>query len=93
MFRKIVLSSVTIAALSFGSAAHAAEKPGYNAFGALTPFDTQVSVQSDSAQISKSRASALVECSGVVAGRSQSMWGVQQGALFRACMAERGQPE
>jgi len=92
MFRKIVFSA-TVAALTLASAAQAAERPGYRAFGALTPFDTQISVQSDAAQTSKARATALADCNRRVAGMSQAAWGVQQASVYRACMAEHGQPE
>jgi len=93
MFRRIVLSSVTVATLTLTSAAQSAERPGYRAFGALTPFDTQLSMQSDAAQMSKARATALADCNRRVAGMSQSAWGVQQTSVYRACMAERSQFE
>jgi hypothetical protein len=39
------------------------------------------------------RESALRECSGKAEGMKQYTWGVQQGYMFRSCMAEHGQVE
>jgi hypothetical protein len=39
------------------------------------------------------RESALRECSAKAEGMKQYTWGVQQGYMFRNCMAEHGQME
>ena len=39
------------------------------------------------------RESVMRECSGKAEGMKQYTWGVQQGYMFRNCMAERGQVE
>ena len=39
------------------------------------------------------RDSALRECSAKAEGMKQYTWGVQQGYMFRNCMAEHGQTE
>jgi len=39
------------------------------------------------------RETALRECSVKAEGMKQYTWGVQQGYMYRNCMAERGQPE
>jgi hypothetical protein len=71
----------------------AAERAGFNAYGALTPFDTKSSAQGDGGQVSKARAAALLECN-VLAGRlQQSSWGVRQSSVYRVCMAQHGEAE
>jgi len=39
------------------------------------------------------RETAIRECNAARAGFSQGGWGVRSDAIYRACMAERGQPE
>jgi len=47
-----------------------------------------------SAKTQKSdRETAIRECNAKRAGFSQGGWGVRSDAIYRACMAERGQPE
>jgi hypothetical protein len=93
MIRKIALFAATAIVLASASAAGAAERAGLNAYGALTPFDTKISAQSESGQISTARSAALLECN-VLAGRfQQSSWGVRQSSVYRVCMAQHGEAE
>lgn len=39
------------------------------------------------------RESIMRECNGKAEGMKQHTWGVQQGAMYRNCMAEHGQVE
>jgi|tagenome__1003787_1003787.scaffolds.fasta_scaffold20661161_2 hypothetical protein len=40
-----------------------------------------------------SRETAIRECNAARAGYSQGGWGVRSDAIYRSCMAGRGQPE
>ncbi len=43
--------------------------------------------------VSPDRARALRECNGRIAGLAEHLWGAHRSAIYRACMAERGEVE
>jgi hypothetical protein len=84
--RNLVLA-FAIAAVTASTPALAAgqhHRAGFNAYGAV-PGATE--------SISAERAAALRDCNAAVSGMRDYTWGVQQSDVYRACMAQRGQPE
>lgn len=43
--------------------------------------------------VSPVRARALRDCNGRIAGLAEHLWGAHRSAIYRACMAERGELE
>jgi hypothetical protein len=72
-----------LAALAFGLAIAAAS----------TPSLAQHVDNNNGYPVSAARAKALRECNARAQPYVQYDWGVGQTAIYRACMAERGQPE
>jgi hypothetical protein len=72
-----------LAALVFGLAIAAATSPSL----------AQRVDNNNGYPVSAKRAQALRECNARAQPYVQKDWGVGQGAIYRACMAEHGQPE
>jgi hypothetical protein len=43
--------------------------------------------------VSPDRARSLRECNGRISGLAEHLWGAHRSAIYRACMAERGEVE
>jgi len=50
-------------------------------------------ISADAKSQKSDRETAIRDCNAKRAGFSQGGWGVRSDAIYRACMAERGQPE
>jgi hypothetical protein len=68
-----------LAALAFGLAVAAVASPSF--------------AQGNNSEVSSARAAALRQCSALQQKDLEYLWGVQQDDIYRACMAEHGQPE
>jgi hypothetical protein len=68
-----------LAALAFGLAVAAVASPSF--------------AQRNDNEVSSARAAALRQCSARQQKDLEYLWGVQQDDIYRACMAEHGQPE
>jgi hypothetical protein len=90
MIGKIALiAAAAIVAVS----ASAAPRPGYNAYGSVTPFDTQSNARTVGRNVAAARTTALRDCNASSGRLSQYTWGVQQSDLYRVCMDQHGQVE
>jgi hypothetical protein len=85
----LAVALTVAAAASPALAQKRAKNPGYDARAQAVGSD----VTGSTATMNNGRASALRECSAKAEGLKQYTWGVQQGYMFRNCMAEHGQPE
>jgi hypothetical protein len=61
--------------------------------GILVGSAALIQTASAATPMSKARMKALQECSGMENKYVQSTWGVQELDMYRACMAQQGQPE
>jgi hypothetical protein len=86
-----LIAAVSTLALATSSAG-AGESSGRDAFGALTTSDPMPPVRKPKPQGSD-RETAIRECNASRSGYSNHGWGVRGDAIYRACMAGRGQPE
>jgi len=79
--RKLIMMTMNtrLAALAFGIAVAAVASPAV--------------AQRNNNEVSAARAEALRECSARQQKDLEYLWGVQQDDIYRACMAEHGQPE
>ena len=85
----VLAVALAVAAASPALAAKRAKAPGHEARAQAVGSD----VTGSTSTMSNNRASALRECSAKAEGMKQYTWGVQQGSMFRNCMAEHGQVE
>jgi uncharacterized membrane protein len=69
-----------LAALAFAIAVAAVASPA-------------VAQRNNNDEVSAARAADLRECNNVAKGYVDYNWGVRQSDVYRACMAEHGQPE
>lgn len=86
-----LVAAVSTLALA-ASSAGAEERSGHDAFGALTPSYPTPVAHKPKAQGSD-RETAIRECTAARSGYSNHGWGVRGDAIYRSCMAGRGQPE
>jgi len=79
--RKLIMMTMNtrLAALAFGIAVAAVASPAV--------------AQRNNNEVSAARAADLRECNSQAQGYYDYNWGVRQSDIYRACMAERGQPE
>ena len=79
--RKLIMMTMNtrLAALAFGIAVAAVASPAV--------------AQRNNNEVSAARAADLRECSSQAQGYYDYNWGVRQSDIYRACMAEHGQPE
>jgi hypothetical protein len=82
------VSTLALAATSAG----AGERSGREAYGALTVSNPTPAARKPKSQGSD-REIAIRECNASRSGYSQGAWGVRGDAMYRSCMAGRGQPE
>ena len=85
----LALAISVSAAASPAYAAKRANNAGHDARAQALGSD----VTGSTATRHNDRDSALRECSAKAEGMKQYTWGVQQGTMFRNCMAEHGQTE
>jgi hypothetical protein len=86
-----LIAAVSTLALATSSAG-AGERSGRDAFGALTTLDPTPVARKPRSQGSD-RETAIRECTAARSGYSNHGWGVRGDAIYRSCMAGRGQPE
>ncbi len=92
MIRTITLiAAVSTLALATSSAG-AGDRSGRDAFGALTTSDPAPAARKPKPQGSN-RETAIRECNESRSGYGNIGWGVRGDAIYRACMADRGQSE
>jgi hypothetical protein len=84
----LAVAFTVAAAASPALAAKRAKTPGHDARAQAVGSDVTGSTVRGG-----DRESALRDCSAKAEGMKQYTWGVQQGYMFRNCMAERGQVE
>jgi hypothetical protein len=89
---KMIAFAAVVVLVGSASFANAAGRSAMNAYGALTPFDTQRGVVGGG-RVSTARAAALEQCNTVAGHYSQTAWGIRQTQVYRACMARLGQSE
>jgi len=77
----------TLLALALGLSVAASVAPAY------TKERAQASNNGGGYPITAARAAALRECTGREAQYPEYLWGVTEIQVYRACMAEHGQPE
>jgi hypothetical protein len=79
--RKLIMMTMNtrLAALAFGIAVAAVASPAI--------------AQRNNDEVSAARAADLRECNSRAQGYLDYNWGVRQSDIYRACMAEHGQPE
>jgi len=79
--RKLIMMTMNtrLAALAFGVVVAAVASPAV--------------AQRNNNEVSASRAADLRECNSGAQGYYDYNWGVRQSDIYRACMAEHGQPE
>lgn len=82
------ISTVALAA----TPASAVERSARDAYGALTVSNPTPTARKPKAQGSD-RETAIRECNASRSGYSNHGWGVRGDAIYRSCMADRGQPE
>lgn len=80
------ISTLALAATSAG----AGERSGRDAYGALPTSNPTPAARKPKAQGSD-REAAVRECNAARSGFSQGAWGVRGDAIYRSCMADRGQ--
>jgi hypothetical protein len=85
----LAVAFTVAAAASPALAQKRAKNPGYDARAQAVGSD----VTGSTSRMGNDRESALRECSAKAEGMKQYTWGVQQGYMFRNCMAEHGQVE
>jgi hypothetical protein len=93
MIGKIALIAAAAIVAVSASAAGAAPRPGYNAYGSVTPFDTQSNTRTVGRNVAAARTTALRDRNVSSGQLSQYTWGVQQSDLYRVCMDQHGQVE
>jgi hypothetical protein len=86
-----LIAAITTLALATLPAS-AVERNGRDAYGALTTSDPMPTARKPKPQGSD-RETAIRECNAARSGYSQTAWGVRSDAIYRSCMAGRGQPE
>jgi hypothetical protein len=79
--RKLIMMTMNtgLAALAFGIAVAAGASPAV--------------AQRNNNEVNAARATDLRECNSQAQGYFDYNWGVRQSDIYRACMAEHGQPE
>ena len=86
-----LIAAVSTLALT-ASAADAAERSGRDAYGAVTTSFPTPAARKPKPQDS-SRETAIRECNDARSGYGNIGWGVRGDAIYRSCMAGRGQSE
>jgi hypothetical protein len=86
-----LIAAVSTLALA-ASSAGAGERSGRNAYGAMTTSDPAPAARKPKSQGSD-REAAIRECNDSRSGYGNIGWGVRGDAIYRSCMAGRGQPE
>jgi len=93
MIGKIALIAAAAIVAVSAAAAGAAPRPGSNAYGSVTPFDTQGNARTVGGNVAAARTTALRDCNASSGRLSQYTWGVQQSDLYPVCMDQHGQVE
>jgi hypothetical protein len=93
MFRKIALIIATSAAVTLASGAGAAERPGFNALGAFSPYEAARPQIRTDVNATAAREAGIRDCNAAAAGLKQYSYGVTESQVYRSCMARHGQVE